>query len=955
MLLFLFHSLGIGQNNTEPFSRVLSINDGLPSQVIYDLYASKSGYIYLGTEIGLVRYDGISFKHFPVNETKGNSIDGIKEDDDGRIWCMNFSNQLFYLDDDSLRLERSLTKRIQDSGPLRSFEIINNEFWLVTDKTILVGNSNELVSLDVQVVEDIYNDFNRIHYIKHKNLVYVSDQNTFIGLYPFSKEVIQVISKKYGDAEFTFNDNQIFSINKSSIGSFQSESSNKLPLKNFEKNYTNKLISIDDHIWICTNKGLIQYHVLTERVKRHFFKNIRVTDIVKDFEGGYWVSTIGKGLIYIPNINIILNPLSEYGVNRIITGENNTLFAGSGNGIVYHLNENGDIINKFQSDYFTEIEFLFFEKNFNRLLTSHGIYDLGNNSFSSIRLGKMIQADSLGNYIMNLYNKALILNADLTSPPQNPIFDKVSLSEYAKIPMKVIWNNRTINSFYLKNENAYLIGTAEGLRKIKGNLQYEKILYNGEEIIVSDFEWLNDSTLLLATLQSGILKLKNDDVSLWLDNTTGLTNNTSRKILINNNRLFVNTGSTIEIVDLKTMETSNLSALKSFKNISIADFCTVDNKLLLATSRGIIKIDIPDKIKVNLPKIHSIDFLSLSNQNSNGLVAYSKNNISFLVNAIQYSGLGQYEFQYRLVGLSNEWFTQIALNPIFNFISLPSGNYQFEVRTKLFGEVSETKIMNFVIPTPFWKESWFIFSAVLLILLLLYLTLQIILLKQKKKQTLKESLLTSQMTALRSQMNPHFIYNVLNSLQGLIYSDKKNEASRFISNLSSLMRTTLENSSNLEISIQDEIKTIQVYLELESQRFEDGINYNIENKLNEQDYTETIPSMILQPFIENSIKHGLLHKSGEKKIHLKLDRNAKNQIEINIIDNGIGRKRSQEINAKRKNHKPFATDAINTRVKIMNQLKPGILSYSITDLEDSNGNALGTKVKVIINKTETDY
>jgi LytS/YehU family sensor histidine kinase len=217
-----------------------------------------------------------------------------------------------------------------------------------------------------------------------------------------------------------------------------------------------------------------------------------------------------------------------------------------------------------------------------------------------------------------------------------------------------------------------------------------------------------------------------------------------------------------------------------------------------------------------------------------------------------------------------------------------------------------------------------------------------------KKQMIKEQVLKSQLVALRAQMNPHFLYNVLNTVQGLVYGNRRTEAGELLGNFSDLMRKTLQASDKQLLPLRDEIENIRLYLELEKARFDEGFMYTIETENMDDVAAIYIPSLMLQPFVENSVKHGLMHKQGMKKVAIRFEK-EKEGLRLIIDDNGIGRLQSMEINRRRKG-KPFsfATAALNERMDLFNRLYKQKITCTIIDKVDDWQQSMGTRIEMFI-------
>lgn len=214
----------------------------------------------------------------------------------------------------------------------------------------------------------------------------------------------------------------------------------------------------------------------------------------------------------------------------------------------------------------------------------------------------------------------------------------------------------------------------------------------------------------------------------------------------------------------------------------------------------------------------------------------------------------------------------------------------------------------------------------------------------QKRLALEKQYKDSELKALKAQMNPHFIFNALNSIQDYIVLNQKNLASDYLGKFADLIRNYLHFSDTGFISIPDEIHNLNLYLELEKLRFEEQLTYSF--KVDDHTNSETIkiPTMLIQPYVENALKHGLLHKKDNRKLAISITKTSDKIIECIIEDNGIGRKKSKEINKKREaQHKSFALKATTERLELLNYGKEKKIGVEILDLIEDNI-AVGTKV-----------
>jgi LytS/YehU family sensor histidine kinase len=218
---------------------------------------------------------------------------------------------------------------------------------------------------------------------------------------------------------------------------------------------------------------------------------------------------------------------------------------------------------------------------------------------------------------------------------------------------------------------------------------------------------------------------------------------------------------------------------------------------------------------------------------------------------------------------------------------------------------------------------------------------------QLEKLSLEKDLQSAMLQSIKSQMNPHFFYNALNTIQSFIFTDDKRNAGIFLSKFSQLTRMILEMSERESVSVSEEIQALNLYLEIESARFNYTLNYKLEVAPEVDTEMSRLPSMIIQPYVENAIKHGLLHKKENKNLAIRFKREHENLV-IEIEDDGIGRVRSRELNRiKNKGHQSFATEANSRRLELLNR-KHGNVGVEFEDKQDEAGEGSGTLVIIRI-------
>ena len=215
---------------------------------------------------------------------------------------------------------------------------------------------------------------------------------------------------------------------------------------------------------------------------------------------------------------------------------------------------------------------------------------------------------------------------------------------------------------------------------------------------------------------------------------------------------------------------------------------------------------------------------------------------------------------------------------------------------------------------------------------------------EEAKNSMENEIVKVQLTALKAQMNPHFIFNSLNSIRAYVISNETKKASDYLNKFARLIRLILHYSSKDTISLKEELETLQLYVELEQMRYRDDFGFDLNIAPGVEIEKLLVPPLILQPYVENAIGHGLAPKTGVKKLEVEITKSGKN-ISFTIRDNGVGRSFSKKIsNLKDKNHKSVAMELTRKRINLVGENKTADENIEIIDIEEA-GQPLGTEVR----------
>jgi sensor histidine kinase YesM len=206
-----------------------------------------------------------------------------------------------------------------------------------------------------------------------------------------------------------------------------------------------------------------------------------------------------------------------------------------------------------------------------------------------------------------------------------------------------------------------------------------------------------------------------------------------------------------------------------------------------------------------------------------------------------------------------------------------------------------------------------------------------------------------EMSALRAQMNPHFIFNCLNSIKLYTTDNESAKAADYLTKFSRLIRLVLENSRSEKVTLKNELEALALYMEMETMRFKNKLNFTIETDLNLDTDLIEIPPLLLQPYVENAIWHGLMHKKDGGSVQIKIRQPETDRLQITITDNGIGRAKAAALKSKSViPGKSFGMKLTGERIDLINQVYKTHAKVQVNDLTDTEGNAAGTEVVIEI-------
>ena len=678
-----------------------------------------------------------------------------------------------------------------------------------------------------------------------------------------------------------------------------------------------------------------------------------VSAIIRDIEGAFWISTLNSGVFYMPSDYFKIIQTKDGLPNtdiRKLELSKDYLWAITGTNTLSKLSYRGIINHKYNNKTLCKISDILWndDKLYLSFCNSISYIDTANNQLTSVLQNTKDKPFFIKGIIQN-DKKEIWIYKNNGFAYLNPKRKEIGLEAHN-------FTNFIINKILPISNKDIWIACNDGLRKYKDN---KLINYNIATPILSNR--INDliideknRDLWLSINGVGIVRVHGDTITT-IGTKEGLISNSTTSLFAFKNDVWVGTKKGISRIHLGSNTQYKIRNFKVSNGLlfsEINDIVVNDRFVFAATSNGINFFSY-NKIKPNL-LAPSIFIVSRKDEKINYYqkrevkFPYQNNGIRIEYLALSYKSMGEIQYKFRIKELNKEW--TYTTNTSTDYPYLPPGKYHFEIFAANEDGVWSLKPAEIIIyvATPFWGTWWFI-SLIILFLISSYTIVHFsIYKKRKQKERIRTEINEFRQIALNQQVNPHFIFNALNSIQHYILQNDIKLSNKFLTKFSRLIRIILENSRKKMIRLEDEIYALTLYLELESLRFKDRMQYSFEvdKEINLLDIM--IPPMLIQPFIENAIWHGLMNKNdGEQGfLEIKFTQEDKH-ILCFIKDNGIGRKKAEELKKEQKpNHQSLGAQITQSRMELINNLYNEKIKIEYTDLYNKEEKALGTIVKI---------
>jgi two-component sensor histidine kinase len=974
LFFLLFFSVGMAAQ--QPSYQVVGA-DFLEGKDIYSLLEGENKNLWIGTDEGLIRYDGKRFRTYSHPQLKNNSVFGLCNNSQGDVFYANFSGQIMRVHHDSLELYYELPDSMVVKGI--DIEIDNRDELLIYCRQIVRIDAQKKLHYIYAAVTHLYAgkfakcpDQSIGFSLGHNKIVaYWKDgvltqkpYKTLPVLNEKGKNEINVDLYHNGQEELLMSrDDTIFYIKQGDVF-----------VKKILPHTGSRLLDVaftsNNTIWASQfDKGTFRVNNRTGQVDTtRLFPDYYISYVLEDSEGNIWLGTFKKGLLRIPNLDLLdfrnhafikNNP-----IKHLSAGEGDTLYAISDKELIYQIAPNAQISSLITSPTKSS-HFLQYIPHSKRLYFDNHYYDL---TTQKLYLRRMVAFKDLQFLPPNNLLFSDFAGMQVYSTNEQEATLGGALEQYSKLNTKRLRKGGLakvsidlINSLhYQTTKKRFWLGTNKTLIVLQ-NGDSLHIKYQGNPIVATQITSWQDTTYV--STANGVLKFVGTSCQGLLASTNAPVLRRVYQMEQRQGYLYIAGVGGLQRINLATGIAQTIDVSDGLLSDKVLEFVLLQSHIAILTSQGLQKIPyglleqpLAD-LKVEVESIHIGG--KKVNPYENGQFAYHENELKVALDLPYFRARSVLNCRYRLLGLGKEdWKKLPTTQHIIVYNSLGKGEYTLEIEVKdnkrLKGEITQ---YSFQIAPPFWETWWFVLLCILAVagVVSLFFLMRIRIIQRQntlllEKRAIEKQLVESQQTALRSQMNPHFLFNALNSIQEMIIVNDKNTASTYLGKFADLMRLYLNQSREESITLSEELEALGLYLELEQVRFEENLEVELVVAPNVHPDGVTLPPMLVQPYVENAFKHGLLHQSGHRKLYIEFSIDKKKELFCCLVqDNGVGRARSAEIRrAQHRQHTSFASSATQRRLELLNYNLQKPIKAQIEDLKDKEGKAIGTAVYLFI-------
>lgn len=936
---FTFHLLGQGEKF---YFKNLDHDTGLPSSEVYCVIQDHLGYIWFSTDRGVCRYNGDKLEVF--NESNGlldNTVFKICVDEKNRIWMVSISGAVFFYSYSTQKIhlyDNSHLFKTDNKTPLLtySFQVANDTIFLNSNqfRGIITPEGSNLFTHNFKnkLVTSYVNEF-PVHFFDKSQtrkldtiLFTTSTQiyDTLILEYPQPKSYENIIDA--GNYYILQGHRSFKLIHKKT----NDEKEVQMPNHILYLSYQNEKIYVS-----CYQNGLVIYDLTNLEILHHLLKERSASHSFIDKDNGLWITTLDKGVFHFPSFKVqraISNDqLDDIRISAINQFQGK-LIIGNRKGSLDIIDQDGNIKNyplktskkfppyvKFIRNYGDTALWVLAGSDLFQWKDGHFVnYPLPNiycHSFEVLPSGKILVSSSKQIHELSYDSTISHLIPEVRNIQR---FDSLLFLS-------------GISGFNIYNPNS------------KEFIPVPECTDISDKRVISSYAY--DGTTVIITRDFGIYSFQDKSQKI-INEDAGLLSNSILCSSLKDSILWVATIKGLNRVNILTGKVQSLTKEKGLFQEEIKCLSYDGKVLFMGTNSGLYKLYDDGNFKSSIPNV-ILNNITINDEpvylSNDLLLPKDSNRIAFHLDAITLQSK-QVKFRYKLNGLDDQWHITESKNVVY---TLPKGNYQFIVQVRNGNDNWSPELHSPAITIlPAYHETlWFRSSAIGFIVLIVFSGIQWRINTIKKRNAVNQKLIESQLKALRAQMNPHFTFNTMNAISGFISDNSIDDAQEYLAKFSKLIRLILNHSEKDYITVEEELTALKHYIELEKVRFGHQFNYDINIDPRIDIENELIPSLIIQPFIENSIIHGFKQIQYQGKIDVTLIKKVKS-ITCTIVDNGIGREKANKVKSAKK-HKSMGVNITKDRLNLLGKVTSKQIEVIYNDII-INDKIKGTKVTLEI-------
>ncbi len=912
-----------------------STAEGLPSSETYFVYQDKKGFIWICTDRGVVRYNGYSMQVLTEKEgLPDNVVFKVYEDYKGRIWFITYNGLLSYWDGNKIipyKYNNQVKKYLGgDITTFKSFSIDKNDNILYSAQykgLVSISGQGEMKITRYKPKEGVYFYNSGYDWLLVLSLMTELDKPMPIYTIINNKQTkITEIKHSNSVGAYTAKGKGFFLFNDLIINSDK-------PLSPYKVLNTIGLSINQQNIWYCTTSGAFSQPISDFGSNQHspnYLSGYTITSVCQDQEGGYWFSTIEKGVFYTRNLNVTTFKVSNNENFNVITGvslaKNQVFFANKFgihqmtkipylSSVIYNNNPRIDVHN----DQITEsINTLIKRHIYNKSGSGqHGYYDV---------------------FFKNNYT--FFTSNDVVQLKPNGQFEQL----YSFVDDQSATSQHFLHAIMQDQKNRIIVGNNNGLFEVKNHRLYTNQFNDSRfKHRVSDLDFHPILKGIAATRGIGVYFFDNFKITHHLTTKDGLLDDQINSLFIDENgAIWVCSNKGLNRIDTDQagrIIIQRMTMMNGLPSNEVNRVFAKNGEVWVATKNGLAHISslhnwsqkhIHNQLKIdNLTTEDSI----IRNFRNELVFNSTVNNIKIALASSNFRTGKDKKIRYRYSS-SDAWI--LSNEGELSLTKPAAGSYILEISyLNEAGHWSKPQVMcRFYIDNPFYLK-WYavlVYIALGISGIVLFFKRRIRQIKLKNKQ--QKNIQQLEQKALQAQMNPHFIFNSLNSIQSFLIYEENEKAERFLLKFAQLIRQTLNNSRVSYITISSEIETLQKYLELEQMRFKDKFKFSIINELEPQELQYGIPPMLLQPFVENAVLHGFKTIQHGGEITLQFVSIKNNRLKCIVDDNGIGRSVAEQFIDKER--VSFGTKITEQRLAAFRQKYNDEFRIQIIDKKEEN-------------------